>query len=109
MTDYYVRLIELPIRVEGVTVPNSDGSFSVYITSLLPPERREDVLRHELRHIAAEHFYIEMPVACMERQASGEALNIVLHPPAGKLACFSSEAALGAYIKRLARQSGHAL
>ena len=47
-----------------------------------------------------------MPVEYMERQACGEALNIVLHPSPGKLAHFPSEAALAAYIRRLARQSG---
>lgn len=102
MTDYFVRLIELPVKVEGVTVPNSDGSFSVYINALLSEAKREEVLRH----IASEHFYTEMPVEYMERQACGEALNIVLHPSPGKLAHFPSEAALAAYIRRLAHQSG---
>lgn len=106
MTDYFVRLIELPVKVEGVTVPNPDGSFSVYINVLLSETRRDEVLRHELRHIASEHFYTEMPVEYMERQACGEALNIVLHPSPGKLAHFPSEAALAAYIRRLASQSG---
>lgn len=106
MTDYYVRLVELPIRVEGVTLPNSDGSFSVYINSLLPDERREEVLRHELRHIASEHFYTEMPVEFMERQAGGEAVNLVLHPPEGQIVHFPSEEALAAYVHRLAAQAG---
>lgn len=106
MTDYFVRLVELPLRVEGVTLPNSDGSFSVYINSLLSEDRRAEVLRHELRHIAAEHFYTEMPVEYMERQACGEAINLVLHPPAGKLVHFPSEAALAAYVRRLALQVG---
>ena len=109
MTDYYVRLVELPIRVEGVTVPNSDGSFSMYINSLLSSERRDAALQHELEHIQREHFYLEMPVACMEQQANGKLLNIVLHPPAGKIACFPSEDALAAYVTRLARQCGREL
>lgn len=106
MTDYFVRLVELPLRVEGVTLPNSDGSFSVYINSLLSEEKRAEVLRHELRHISAEHFYTEMPVEHMERQACGEALNIVLHPPEGKIAHFPHEDALAAYVRRLAKQCG---
>lgn len=89
-----------------MTVPSSDGSFSVYINALLSEAKREEVLRHELHHIASEHFYTEMPVEYMERQACGEALNIVLHPSPGKLAHFPSEAALAAYIRRLTRQSG---
>lgn len=67
MNDYFVRLIELPIRVEGVTVPNSDGSFSVYINSALSEAKQREVLEHELRHISAEHFYLDMPVEKMER------------------------------------------
>lgn len=106
MADYFVRLIRLPIRVEGVTVPNSDGTFSIYINSLLSHEKQNEVLEHELRHISAEHFYVDMPVSHMERQAGGEALNIVLHPPEGKFAHFHSEKALGDYIMRLAAQRG---
>lgn len=105
MTDYFVRLIELPIRVEGVTVPNSDGSFSVYINSALSEAKRSEVLEHELRHIRAEHFYLDMPVEKMERQAAGEPLNLALHPPSGKLAHFKSEAAIAAYIRRLETQN----
>lgn len=105
MTDYFVRLIELPIRVEGVTVPNSDGSFSVYINSALSEAKRCEVLEHELRHIKAEHFYLDMPVENMERQAAGEPINLALHPPCGKLAHFKSEAAIAAYIRRLETQN----
>lgn len=106
MPEYYLRFVELPLRVEGVTVPNNDGSFNIYINSLLPEEKRRQVLRHELRHIEAEHFYLDMPVERMERQAAGEALNLALHPPDGHIACFESEAALAGYIKTLARQRG---
>lgn len=105
MIDYYVRLVSLPTRVEGVTVPNADGSFSVYINSALSEEKRADVLSHELRHIREEHFYLDMPVERMERQACGETLNPALHPPAGQIALFKSEKALAAYVRRLKLQS----
>lgn len=106
MPDYFVRLIRLPIKVEGVTVPNSDGSFSIYINELLCEEKRRDVLEHELRHIRAEHFYVDMPVEHMERQACGESINIALHPPDGKIVRFNSAQALSAYLKRIAAQRG---
>lgn len=109
MPEYFVRLIRLPIKVEGVTVPNSDGSFSVYINELLSENKRREVLEHELRHITAEHFYVDMPVECMERQAGGESINIALHPPEGKIVRFQSENALAAYLNRLAAQRGTAL
>jgi len=109
MIDYYVRLVELPRRVEGVTVPNNDGSFSVYINSLLTDEQRQKVLDHELEHIEKEHFYVDMPVTRMEKQAEGEHTNIALHPPKGKIARFYSPDSLSEYIKTLARQTGATL
>ena len=46
--DYFVRLVELPLTVEGCTVPNDDGSFDIYINSLLSGERQRAKLEHEL-------------------------------------------------------------
>ena len=106
MTEYYVRQVPLPVRVEGVTLPNDDGSFDIYINSRLSPARRQETLEHELRHIRADHFYLDMPVSRMERQADGEALNPVLHPPAGMIPCFDSEQALSAWLNTLCAQLG---
>ena len=106
MTDTYVRLIPLPPKVEGVTLPNDDGSFDIYINSRLSPARQQETLAHEMRHIRHEHFYLDMPISRMERQADGEALNAVLHPPAGKIACFASEDALSHWLDALCQQLG---
>ena len=40
----------------------------------------------------------------MERQADGEALNVVLHPPAGMIPCFDSETALARWLGSLCAQ-----
>ena len=106
MTDAYVRLVPLPLTVEGVTVPNDDGSFDVYINARLSPTRQQETLEHELRHIRHEHFYLDMPVARMERQADGEALDAVLHPPPGLIPCFDSEEALACFLNALCAQLG---
>ena len=106
MTEYYVRQVPLPARVEGVTLPNDDGSFDIYINARLSPARQQETLEHELLHIRADHFYLDMPVARMERQADGEALNVVLHPPAGMIPCFASEDALADWLSALCRQLG---
>ena len=37
--DYFVRLVELPASVEGVTVPSDDGCYVIYIDSRLGVER----------------------------------------------------------------------
>lgn len=104
MIDYYVRLVSLPRTVEGVSVPNDDGSFDVYINSRLSPQRRQEILEHELNHIRQEHFYLDMPVSLMERQADGEHINVVLHPPVGFIPCFGSEAALAHWLQTLCVQ-----
>ena len=106
MTDTYVRLVPLPVKVEGVTLPNDDGSFDVYINSRLSPARQQETLEHELRHIRQAHFYLDLDVARMERQADGEALNVVLHPPEGKIPCFHSEDALSHWLGQLCTQLG---
>ena len=62
MTDTFVRLVPLPARVEGVTLPNDDGSFDIYINARLSPARQQETLEHELRHIRHEHFYLDMPI-----------------------------------------------
>lgn len=106
MIDYYVRPVALPRTVEGVSIPNDDGTFDIYINSRLSPQRQEAALQHELRHLQAEHFYLDMPIERMEKQAEGEALNVVLRAQEGKLPCFQSEEALAHWLDTLCRQTG---
>ncbi len=69
--DYFVRVVDFPPTVEGVTVPNDDGTFDIYLSSRLSPARRKECLEHELRHIFRDHFYSERPVEDLEREADG--------------------------------------
>ena len=70
--EYFVRLVELPTSVEGVTIPNSDGTFNIYINSVFCEERQRDILSHELRHIQKDHFYNDtIPIREIEREADG--------------------------------------
>ena len=70
--DHFVRLVELPRRVYGVTMPNDDGTFSVYINSLLSSAEQRRTLEHELAHMARDHFYSSDPVGEQESEARGE-------------------------------------
>ena len=101
MTDYFVRLVPLPRAVEGVTVPNDDGTFDIYINSVLPEAKRQAVLQHELRHIKGDHFYREMPIELMERQAEGESISPIFSPEDDKVPCFHSEQALANWLNGL--------
>lgn len=104
MIDYYVRFVPFPASVEGAVVPNDDGSFDIYINEALSAERREQTLQHELTHLRREHFYLDIPIERIERQADGGKLNEVLHPPRGKIPCFHSEASLAHWLNTLASQ-----
>ena len=70
--DYFVRPIALPPTIDGVTVPNDDGTFDIYLNSTQPEKVQQHWLRHELAHILSDHFYKAMDVAEMEREAEGE-------------------------------------
>ena len=47
---------------------------------------------------------LSVPISLMERQANGEHVNVVLHPPEGFLPCFASEAALAHWLQTLCAQ-----
>ena len=68
-SDYFVRIIALPPAVRGVTVPNDDGTFSIYINSLYGEGVQKKVLQHELEHLARDHFYKDEPIARQEAEA----------------------------------------
>lgn len=68
--DYFVRYADLPLSVEGVTVPNTDGTFDIYINALLPEDQQAETLAHELEHIRKDHFYNDIaPVQAIEAEA----------------------------------------
>jgi len=67
--DIFVRYINLPSTVRGVTIPNEDDTFNIYINSTLCIEKQKKALNHELEHIKRNHFYDEEPVIKNEIQA----------------------------------------
>ena len=70
MGNVLIREIELPLTVEGVTVKDTDGNYNIYINSLLSPEKKQEALEHELRHIQCDHHYLETSVAEDEAEAN---------------------------------------
>lgn len=79
--EYYVRYVEFPPKVDGLTVPNDDGTFDIYINTLLSSERQEEKLKHEIRHIQDEHFYRDtIPVAQAEQEANGQPVHHAHQP-----------------------------
>lgn len=93
--DYFIRLVELPPRVKGVTLPNDDGTFDIYINALLSPEDAEKCLEHEIRHISKDHFYTGKPVSACEKEADGQKApdrlpNVFKDNPPGTIPIFNS-------------------
>lgn len=69
---YYVRLVPLPATIDGVTLPNDDGTFDIYINATHSETHQQDSLQHEINHIMDDHFYQETrSVAALEAEANG--------------------------------------
>ena len=80
--DYFVRLVDLPPRVRGITVPNEDGTFSIYINSRLSVPVQRDAYDHEVRHVVLDHLYDDRPIEDIEAEADGVKLKYVdIHQP----------------------------
>ena len=99
--DYYVRFVDFPPTVLGATLPNDDGTFSVYINARLGDDARRETLRHELEHMARDHFYRDAPVAAQEAEARGEKVPAAPPPESGALRRYRDLAALTAYLRSL--------
>lgn len=68
--DVNVRYVEFPQTVEGVTIPNPDGTFDIYINDVFCDEKKKAILQHELEHLHRDHFYIELPIGIIETEAN---------------------------------------
>ena len=99
--DYYVRLVDLPHAVYGVTMPNDDGTFSVYINARLSEKDRRETLEHEIEHMARGHFYSEASIAEQEAEANGRPLPKRPAPAAKTrtIPCYESLPALTEYLR----------
>ena len=78
--DVFVRLISMPSSVKGVTLPNLDGTYSVYINDCLSAEMQQRTLEHELCHIEHDHLYSNEPVAAAERLAGSNVIELPVEP-----------------------------
>lgn len=75
--DYFVRYVALPHTVEGLTVPNDDGTFDIYINAELPDAVQKETLAHELHHIQKDHFYNDItPLPQMEAEADDKTIPL---------------------------------
>lgn len=66
MGDYFVRLVQMPYKVKGVTTRNDDGTFNIFINSIIPENQQRDALEHELDHIDDDDFFNDAPACEIE-------------------------------------------
>lgn len=67
--DVQIRYLSLPCSVEGVTIPNHDGSFDIYINDVFCDEKKREILLHELAHLQKDHFYLDISIGILEKEA----------------------------------------
>lgn len=70
MNDIFIRGIQLPMTVKGVTVIDEESDYNVYINTLLSESVQEQTAKHELKHIIKDHFYDNNPVIYNELEAN---------------------------------------
>ena len=67
--DVIVRVLPLPMCVEGLISDTPDGYHNIYINSNYSKEMQEKFLRHELAHLENNDFYNTIPIHQAEENA----------------------------------------
>lgn len=99
MTDeYFIRRVEFPNRsVRAATFPNDDGTFDIYVNTLLSESEQQRALEHELRHIRLGHFYSDAPLA--EKEAEADGVTPAPTPQTRPVPWFGSPQELAAWLE----------
>lgn len=71
-SDYFVYRVPFANRANpAMAVVNDDGTFDIYLNSLVDDDKLKTALRHELEHLEQNHFYDDSAISEIERQAKG--------------------------------------
>lgn len=70
MGDVLCRVVDLPHKINAVTVVDSNGDFNVYVNAKLSKSTQLKAYRHECEHIKCEHFYSDRSVESCETEAN---------------------------------------
>jgi hypothetical protein len=65
-----VRVAALPSRVKGVTVPDEDGNYNVYLNKCLSYETQRRAYLHEIEHITNDDFNSYEPARYIEERTN---------------------------------------
>ncbi len=72
MNDIFIRLVNLPSTVKGITVIDGNDDYNIYINAKLSPGQQEKVLEHEKRHIENNDFSSYEDIEVIENRANGK-------------------------------------
>lgn len=64
----YIRLINLPCRIKGMTATDADGNYNIYLNNNLSYEAQVQALLHEITHINHNDFSNSVPVVSLENK-----------------------------------------
>jgi len=67
-----VRVVSLPMSVEGLISDTPDGTHNIYINANYSYEMQQIFLRHELAHIRNNDFYNPDDIETLELRAKKE-------------------------------------
>lgn len=62
MGEVFVRLRDLPVKINGMTIMDEDGNYNVYINSRLSCDDQRKAYEHELKHIHRDDFYNSLSI-----------------------------------------------
>ena len=62
MGDVFVRVQDLPIGINGMTILDSEGDYNVYINARLSHDGQVKAYDHEMTHIQRDDFYNDLPI-----------------------------------------------
>lgn len=88
--DYFVRLVAMPYCVHGMVLPNDDGTFDIYINSVLTHDQQTAALEHELEHISKDHLYSCKGISIIEAEADKLPFPLPSEPPTKSIPFYSS-------------------
>lgn len=58
--DYYLYFLDFPsMGIPGAIFSNTNGTVNIYINTLYREEVQQRTIKHELRHLVKNHFYID--------------------------------------------------
>ena len=64
----YIRYVKLPISVRGVTIPDENGDYNIYINDRLSHKMQIDTYLHEITHVENEDFDVQVPISVIENR-----------------------------------------